>query len=80
MLKEAAKALKAQPAELTEKIFHLQSEVKTLQSENDSLKNKLAQGALGDVMDQVKEVKGIKLLAAKVEGVEPARSAILAIS
>ena len=71
MLKEAAKALKAQPAELAEKIFHLQSEVKTLQSENDSLKNKLAQGALGDVMDQVKEVKGIKLLAAKVEGVEP---------
>ena len=71
MLKEAAKALKAQPAELTEKIFHLQSEVKTLQSENDSLKNKLAQGALGDVMAQVKAVKGIKLLAAKVEGVEP---------
>ena len=71
LLKEAAKALKAQPAELTEKISHLQSEVKALQSENDSLKNKLAQGALGDVMDQVKEVKGIKLLAAKVEGVEP---------
>ncbi|HIY03292.1 MAG TPA: alanine--tRNA ligase [Candidatus Blautia faecipullorum] len=71
ILKEAAKALKAQPSELQEKISHLQAEIKTLQSENDSLKNKLAQGALGDVMDQVKEIKGVKLLAAKVEGVEP---------
>ena len=71
ILKEAAKALKAQPSELQEKISHLQAEIKTLQSENDSLKNKLAQGALGDVMDQVNEIKGVKLLAAKVEGVEP---------
>ena len=70
MLREAAAALKAQPSELTEKIAHLQAEVKSLQSENDSLKNKLAQGSLGDVMSQVREVKGVKLLAAKVEGVE----------
>ena len=71
LLKEAAKALKAQPSEITEKIAHLHGEVKALQSENESLKNKLAQGALGDVMDQVREVKGVKLLAAKVDGVEP---------
>ena len=45
--------------------------MKALQSENESLKNKLAQGALGDVMDQVREVKGVKLLAVKVDGVEP---------
>ena len=70
LLKEAAAALKAQPGELAEKIAHLQTEVKNLQSENDSLKNKLAQGSLGDVMNQIREVKGVKLLAAKVEGVE----------
>ena len=34
------------------------------------LKSKLAQGSLGDVMNQVVEVKGVKLLAAKVEGVD----------
>ena len=70
MLQEAAKALKAQPAEITEKITHLQAEVKALQSENESLKSKLAQGSLGDVMNQIVDVKGVKLLAAKVDGVD----------
>ncbi len=70
VLHAAAKALKANPAELPEKIAHLQGEVKALQSENESLKSKLAKGALGDVMNQVTEVKGVKLLAAKVEGVD----------
>ena len=51
MLKEAAKALKTQPAEVTEKITHMQAEIKALHSENESLKSKLAQGSLGDVMD-----------------------------
>ena len=66
----AAKALKASPAEITDKIAHLQGEIKALQSENESLKSKLAKGALGDVMDKVVEVKGVKLLAAAVEGVD----------
>ena len=70
MLHEAAKALKAQPAEVAEKITHLQAEVKSLQSENESLKSKLAQGSLGDIMNQIVDVKGVKLLAAKVEGVD----------
>ncbi|WP_373217889.1 alanine--tRNA ligase [Ruminococcus sp. 5_1_39BFAA] len=70
LLNEAAKALKANPSEIVEKISHLQGEVKALSSENESLKSKLAQGALGNVMDKVVEVKGVKLLAAKVEGVD----------
>ena len=45
-------------------------QVKALHSENESLKAKMAQDALGDVMNQVTEVKGIKLLAAQVEGVD----------
>ena len=70
LLHAAAKLLKTQPSEVSEKISHLQAEVKALQGENDSLKSKLAQGSLGNVMDQVVEVKGIKLLAAKVDGVD----------
>ena len=70
LLLEAAKALKANPSEIVEKIGHLQGEVKALTSENESLKSKLAQGALGNVMDKVVEVNGVKLLAAKVEGVD----------
>lgn len=70
LLANASRALKTSPAELCEKIAHLQAELKAVQSENESLKSKLAQGALGDVMDQVQEVKGVKLLAARVEGVD----------
>ena len=43
---------------------------KALASENESLKSKAAKDALGDVMNNVKEVKGVKLLATKVSGVE----------
>lgn len=69
-LHEAAKLLKAAPDKLTDKISHLQAENKALHSEVESLKSKLAQDAMGDVMDQVVEVKGVKLLATKVEGVD----------
>ena len=45
-------------------------EVKELKSENESLKSKLAKDALGDVMDQVEEVKGVKVLATSLEDVD----------
>lgn len=69
-LEAAAKAAKATPATLVEKIEHMMAEIKALTSENESLKSKAAQEALGDVMDQVTEVGGVKLLAASVEGVD----------
>ncbi len=69
-LEAAAKVVKATPANLVERLEHLMAEVKALQSENESLKSKAAKEALGDVMDQVVEVKGVKLLAASVDGVD----------
>ena len=69
-LLEAAKVAKATPATLTEKIEHMQAEIKALTSENESLKSKAAKEALGDVMDQIVEVKGVKLLASAVDGVD----------
>lgn len=69
-LNQAAKTAKAEPAMLSKKIESLHEEIKTLQAENEKLKNKLAKDALGDVMDQVMEVKGVKLLAAKVPDVD----------
>ena len=66
----AAKALKTSPSNLLERCEHLMAEMKALQSENESLKSKAAKEALGDVMDQVQEVKGVKLLASKVAGVD----------
>ena len=46
------------------------AENKSLQSENEALKSKAAKEALGDVLDQVKEIKGVKFLAASVGGVD----------
>ncbi|MCM1039556.1 MAG: alanine--tRNA ligase [Ruminococcus sp.] len=69
-LDEAAKILKTTPVNLIDRCSHLMAELKTLQSENESLKSKAAKDALGDVMDKVTEVKGVKLLAARVSGVD----------
>ena len=70
IINEAAALLKTNAAGLTEKITHLQAEVKELHSENESLKSKAAQDALGDVMDRVEEVNGVKLLATALEDVD----------
>ncbi len=66
----AAKVLKTTPAGLVEKCEHVMAEMKALASENESLKSKAAKDALGDVMNQVVEVKGMKLLATSVDGVD----------
>ena len=69
-LKNVAQLLKAAPDNLADKIDHMLAENKALHSEVESLKSKMAQEAAGDVMDQVKEVKGMKLLAAQIDGVD----------
>lgn len=65
-----AKAAKTEPSNLVARIEAYIEEIKALKSENESLKSKLAQNSLGDVMDQVVEVKGLKLLAASVQGLD----------
>ncbi len=69
-LNAAAAALKCKPSEVEEKIAHLQKQLKETNSELESLKAKAAQAAVGDVMDSVVEVKGVKLLATSVAGVD----------
>ena len=63
---EAAKMLKASPDKLVEKAKHLMEEMKALQSENESLKNKAVKEALGDVMDKVVEIGGVKVLSVEI--------------
>lgn len=69
-LNEAAKTAKTTPASLNAKIEALLEEIKTLSSENEKLKSKLANDSLGDVMSQVKEINGLKVLASKVADVD----------
>ncbi len=70
MLNEAANTAKTQPSGLAEKIAHLQAENKALASEIEALKSKAAKDALGDVMNSVCEIKGVKVLASRVPGVD----------
>lgn len=69
-LHEALAAAKAAPGTLTAKIGSMMEEIKALHSENEKLKSKLAKEAMGDVLDQVKEVKGVKVLAVRADGVD----------
>jgi len=65
-LENVAKAAKAEPSMLVSKIEAYIEEIKTLRSENEKLKSKLAKNSLGDILDQVVDINGVKLLAAKV--------------
>jgi len=69
-LLSAAKLLKSEPDRLLKKLETILEEEKALQSENEKLKAKLANHALGDILNQVVKVEGVKLLAAKVTGVD----------
>ena len=70
LLNEAAKAAKSDAHNLTKKIHSLNDEIKSLSSENEKLKAKLANESVGDALDNVVEVKGVKLLATKVSDVD----------
>ena len=69
-LHEAALAAKTTPDSLTARIEALLEEIKALHSENEKLKSRMAKEAMGDVMDQVQDVKGVKVLAVRADGVD----------
>lgn len=69
-LQTLAKQLKTNVSELGDRIDNLLEEVKALKSENDQLKSKLANEAMGNAAENIVDIKGVKLLAMKVEGVE----------
>lgn len=67
---DICKAAKATPANVEEKIAHMQAEIKSLNSEIESLKNKAANEALGDVLNQAEDINGVKFLAVKLNDVD----------
>lgn len=67
---DICKAAKATPANVEEKIAHMQAEIKSLNSEIERLKNKAANEALGDVLNQAEDVNGVKFLAVKLNDVD----------
>lgn len=68
--RSAARAAKSEPSQLLKKIQSMQDEIKSLQSENEKLKAKLANEAAGNADSQIQEINGIKLLAMAVPDVD----------
>lgn len=69
-LYKASKAAKSEPSQLSKKIQLMQEEIKTLHSENEKLKTKLANEAAGNADSQIQEINGIRLLAMAVPDVD----------
>ncbi|HVS27671.1 MAG TPA: alanine--tRNA ligase [Burkholderiales bacterium] len=69
-MQEAAATLKAQPQELTQKINQIIENVRTLEKELSRLKSRLASSQGDELINQVVEVKGVKVLAATLEGAD----------
>lgn len=70
ILKDAAEKIKANPKDLPVRIEGLLGEMKELQRENESLKAKLGNIEAGNLVNEVKEMNGVKLLAAKVQATD----------
>ncbi|HAL37287.1 MAG TPA: alanine--tRNA ligase [Polaromonas sp.] len=69
-VQSAAGSLKASPSELQHRIAQMLDQVKLLEKEVTSLKGKLASSQGDELMTQAVEVKGIKVLAARLEGAD----------
>lgn len=67
---QAAAALKSAPAELVERIHGAQEQIKSLEKELSQAKAKIAAAQGGDLASQAKDVNGIKLLTATLDGAD----------
>jgi alanyl-tRNA synthetase len=69
-LSAAAAALKAQPHELAHRIAGVQDHIRHLEKELATAKSKLAAAAGSDLAAQAIDIKGIKVLAARLDGAD----------
>jgi alanyl-tRNA synthetase len=70
LLNHAASAFKAPAQELPNKIGQIMDNVKALEKELERLKSKMAASQGDDLASQTVDIAGIKVLAAKLEGVD----------
>jgi alanyl-tRNA synthetase len=67
---ELARFLKVQPRELPTRIHRLADEVKKLEQQVKAARSEQAGGAVADLVAKARDVKGIKLVAERVEGMD----------
>jgi alanyl-tRNA synthetase len=66
-LKKSAGLLKTNPLELSERVEKLLKHQRELEKEIEALRGKLAAKDTSDLIDQVKEIKGVRVLSAVVD-------------
>ena len=66
----AAKAAKTDMSGVAARIDQLLQEIKTLNAENKKLKDKMAKDSVGDVMSNVVEYNGVKILPVNIPGTD----------
>ena len=69
-LDSLARLLKTDRAQLVEKVQQLQARAKTLEKELEQTRAKLASGGGQSLLDKVREVKGVRVLAARMDGAD----------
>ena len=70
-LAEAARLLGGTPADVADKLRQLFERQKKLERELESLKAKAAAGATGDLAESAVDLDGVKVVAARIEGLDP---------
>jgi len=69
-LRAVAEVVRATPAEAPRKVEQLQARTKQLEKEVDQLRGKLARGESVDLEGQAKQVRDIKVVAARLDGAD----------
>lgn len=70
ILKDAAQILKCNEKELLNKLSHQVLEMKEKEKEIEVLKLKLASGAEDEILNNIKEIKGVKVASAAVKDID----------
>jgi len=71
-LQQVADAMKAQPHEAASRIAQILDNVKSLEKELATLKSKLASAQGDELLAQARDINGVKVLAAKLDGADAA--------
>ncbi|SHI30185.1 alanine--tRNA ligase [Parasporobacterium paucivorans] len=66
----SSRAAKTEPAQLTRRVEDMLSEIKSLHSENEKLKNQIAKSSMGNVNDKVSKIKGVSVIAEKIDDMD----------
>jgi alanyl-tRNA synthetase len=69
-LRAVADAVRGTPDDAPRKVEQLQTRMKQLEKELEQLRGKLARGESSDVASQAKDVKGVKVVAARLDGAD----------